>query len=374
MLAARVAKLGSLLLLLIGLGLAVMVVEGGLRLYAERRAASFVGSPVINDDVVADPLLVAWFKSNFQSTNGYTYDEHGFRLNGSPRGEIAARSIAMLGGSTAYGWGSDDDQTIEAYLEQDKGQTVVNASYPGLTTLDTILVYQSKVAPLRPSVVILLAGLNDLYYAVDWTPTQRLNWGNHVYELALRARHDPELRPVVDAVDSIALRNCFTCYALGTGFSQLYERTRLMPALGVATFFGLQPIGSANDRAMQLTAWAIGDLAQRVRAGGGCLVVAWQPIAGVPDGPRTEGERQAVAQVSAKAPTWGSVAPQMFAQLRIATAPLFRSAAAREVDLTGAFDAEPETVFVDDGVHYSARGNRLIATALAPVVGAPGCA
>jgi hypothetical protein len=195
-----------------------------------------------------------------------------------------------------------------------------------------------------------------------------------VYELALRARHDTELRSVVDAVDSIALRNCFTCYAVGTGFSQLYERTRLVPALDVATFFGLQPIGSANERAMHLTAWAIGDLAQRVGASGGCLVVAWQPVAGVPDGPHTDNEREAVAQVSAKAPSWGAVAPQMFAQLRADTAPLFLSGRAREVDLTGTFDAEAETMFVDDGVHYSARGNRLIAAALAPVVGAPGCA
>jgi lysophospholipase L1-like esterase len=374
-LAARVAKLGSIALLLVSIGLALAVVEGGLRFHAERRAASFVGSPVLSPDVGPDPTLVAWFRPNYHNPdNGYDYDRYGFRLNGAPRPDVPPDSVVMLGGSTAYGWGSDDDQTIEARLEPLVGKTVVNAGYPGLTSLDTVLVYQSKVAPLRPAAVVVLAGLNDLYYTVDWKPDVRLNWSNHVYELALRARHDPALRSVVDAVDSIALRNCFTCYALGTGFSQMYERTHVTQALGVAAFFGLQPLGRPNDRAMRLTAWGLGDLAQRVRANGGCLVVAWQPIAGVPDGPHTEAERAAVARVAVNAPSWGTVAPQMFAQLRAETAPLFRSGLAREADLTRVFDAVPnETMFVDDGVHYSPRANDLLASALAPVVAAPGC-
>lgn len=376
-------KLGSLLLLMCSLALALAVVEGGLRFYAERRAATFVGSAVQTDNTIPDPLLVAWFKSDYHAADGIVYDPYGFRLNGTPRSDPGPRPVVMLGGSTAYGWGSSDDETIEAYLEgQLRSQppasasppSVVNAGYPGFTTLDTLLVYQSKVSRFHPSTVIVLAGLNDLYYAVDWSPSQRLNWANHVYELALRARHDPSLRPLVEAVDRIALRNCFTCYALGSAFSQLYERTHLTPALGVATFLGLQPIGAPNDRAMQLTAWSIGDLAQRVRADGGCLVVAWQPIAGVPSGAYSEAEQRAVAQVSRNAPSWSTVAPRMFAELRADTASLFAAGMAREVDLTGLFDDTSETMFVDDGVHYSPRANHMIADALAKTAASPGCA
>lgn len=373
-------KLGSLLLLLVSLAVAMAVVEGGLRFYAERRAATFVGSPVPAEDVDPDPLLVAWFRPNYHAANGHVYDRYGFRLNGAPRADPGPRPVVMLGGSTAYSWGADDDQTIEAYLEQSlrrgplPGPSVVNAGYPGFTTLDTLLVYQSKVSALRPGTVIVLAGLNDLYYAVDWSPGQRLSWANHVYELGLRARHDPSLRPVVDAVDRIALRDCFTCYALGSAFSQLYERTHLTPALGAALVLGLQPMAAPNDQAMQLTAWSIGDLARRVRADGGCLVVAWQPVAGVPDGAHSEGERRAVAQVSQKAPSWGTVAPQMFARLRADTAPVFASGAAVEADLTHLFDGVEETVFVEDGAHYSPRANRMIADALSKIAASPGCA
>ena len=143
----------------------------------------------------------------------------------------------MLGGSTAYGWDAEDDQTIPAVLEQRlraNGSTqavVLNAGYPGLTTLDTLLVYHARLAPLRPSTVIVLAGLNDVYYAVDWIPENRLRWASRTYELGLRARHEPALRPLVDAINRYALGNCYTCYAIGASLSGVYDRTLLVPAV-----------------------------------------------------------------------------------------------------------------------------------------------
>ena len=373
-------RFAGLIIPLFGLLLAGLVLEGGLRLWAELRARSFSGSAVITDDIEADPLLVAWFKPNYQAPDGDRhFDALGFRENGAPRDDAAAHPAVLLGGSTAYGWGAADDETIAALVESRlraagrPSATVINAGYPGLTTLDTLLVYHERIAPLHPSTVILLAGLNDLYYAVDWTPSRRLYWSNRTYELALRARHDPRLRPVVDAINTIALRNCFTCYAVGTGLSQLYERTRLGPALSLSQVFGQEPVAAANSRAMRLTAWSIGELARRVRADGGCLIVAWQPIAGIPVAPRSAGERDALAQVARNAPTWPSVAPQMFAELRDETRPIFAAGLVTEVDLTDAFATVQERVYVDDGVHYTPRGNRLIAELLTPAVGSSGC-
>src|SRR5919199_4704263 len=295
----------------IGLALAGLVLEGGLRLYAELRAPRFVGAAVPSDDTVPDPLLVAWFKPNYVAPGGDpAYDASGFRLNGGPRPASVSRPLAVLGGSTAYGWDADNDQTIPAVLEQrlragaSPQAVVLNAGYPGLTTIDTLLVYHARVAPLHASTVIVLAGLNDLYYAVDWIPDSRLRWTTRTYELGLRARHDPELRPLVDAINRIALRNCFTCYALGNGLSRLYDRTLLGPAQTLSQALGQEPIGTNNPRAMQLTAWGIGELARRVRADGGGLVVAWQPIAAIPAGPRSPGEQDAVSQVARNAPTW----------------------------------------------------------------------
>ena len=373
-------RLAVLLLPLFSLLVAGLVVEGGLRLWAEVRARNFTGSAVITDDIEADPLLVAWFRPGYQAPDGDRhFDTLGFRENGSPRDDSLPHPAVLLGGSTAYGWGSADDETIAAGVEQRlHGQlgpeaSVINAGYPGLTTLDTLLVYHERIRPVHPSTVIVLAGLNDLYYAVDWTPDRRLHWSNRTYELALRARHDPALRPVVDAIDTIELRNCFTCYAVGTAFSQVYDRTRLGPALTLSQGFGLEPVATGNSRAMRLTAWSIGELARRVRADGGCLVVAWQPIAGVPNGARSAGERDAVAQVARNAPTWPDEAPRMFAELREDTQPVFDAGLATQVDLTDVFADIQQPVYVDDGVHYTPRGNRLIADALTPAVAASGC-
>ena len=191
-----------------------------------------MGAAVPTDDTEADPLLVAWFKPNYVAPGGWpAYDASGFRLNGAPRPAALSGPIAMLGGSTAYGWDAEDDQTIPAVLEQRLRATgsaqavVLNAGYPGLTTLDTLLVYHARLAPLRPSTVIVLAGLNDVYYAVDWIPDNRLRWASRTYELGLRARHEPALRPLVDAINRYALANCYTCYAIGAKDGALLQTT-----------------------------------------------------------------------------------------------------------------------------------------------------
>jgi lysophospholipase L1-like esterase len=369
------------ILALIGLVLAGLLVEGGLRLYAELRAPRFVGAAVPTDDTQSDPLLVAWFKPNYVAPDGWpAYDAHGFRLNGAPRPEAVERAAAVLGGSTAYGWDAADDATIPADLEQrlradgQPNAMVLNAGYPGYTSIDTLLVYHAKLAPLHPSTVILLAGLNDVYYAVDWIPENRLHWASRTYELGLRARHEPALRPLVDAINRYALGNCYTCYAFGASLSGLYDRTQLVPMLGVATFFGQEPLGGANSRAMQLTAWTIGELARRVHADGGCLVVTWQPMAGLYDAVgQSPDEQQAELRIASRAPTWPNVAPRMFAELRAATQPFFAAGLAAEVDATRAFDQTQQRVFQDDGVHYTALGNRLIAEAVLPAMTHQAC-
>jgi len=370
----------GLVMAFIGLVLAGAVLEGGLRLYAEMRASRFVGLATPTDDTQPDPLLVAWFKPNYVSPDGGpVFDAGGFRLNGAPRPESPSQVDAMVGGSTAYGWDAPDDQTIPAFLEQNlrgvagPDAVVLNAGYPGMTSIDTLLVYQSKLAPLHPRTVVLLAGLNDIYYAVDWIPENRLHWASRTYEVGLRARHEPALRPLVDAISRYALDNCYTCYALGASLSGLYDRTGLLPMLRTAAWFGQEPLAGDNTRAMQLTGWVVGELARRVHADGGCLIVAWQPIAGVPNGSPMPSEAAAERQISVRAPTWPTMAPRMFNEMRDAARPAFTSGMAMEVDTTTIFDSVAERVYQDDGVHYTALGNRLVAEAIQPALNHPTC-
>src|SRR5256885_1614697 len=252
----------AVILALIGLALAGLVLEAGLRVYAELRAPRYVGAAVPTDDTDADPLLVAWFKPNYVAPGGWpAYDASGFRLNGAPRPAALSGPIAMLGGSTAYGWDAEDDQTIPAVLEQ-----------------------------------------------------------------RLRGAGPRPLR---------------------------------VPVPGVAPFFDQERLAAANPGGMRLPAWSIGELARRVRADGGCLVVAWQPVAGLPDGALTPDEQQAERRIAARAPTWPTTAPRTFTQLRDDTRAVFASGQAVEADATYAFDREQQPVYAEDGVHYTPLGNRL---------------
>jgi hypothetical protein len=45
-----------------------------------------------------------------------------------------------------------------------------------------------------------------------------------------------------------------------------------------------------------------------------------------------------------------------------------------EVDATRVFDGVADNVYQDDGVHYTALGNRLVADAIQPALARPGCA
>jgi hypothetical protein len=67
------------------------------------------------------------------------------------------------------------------------------------------------------------------------------------------------------------------------------------------------------------------------------------------------------------------MAPRMFAELRDATRPIFASGQAVEVDATGAFDGQSAEVYQEDGVHYTALGNALVAAAIQPALNSPSC-
>jgi lysophospholipase L1-like esterase len=63
----------------------------------------------------------------------------------------------------------------------------------------------------------------------------------------------------------------------------------------------------------------------------------------------------------------------MFAELHDATRFVFASGLATEVDATSAFDHEQRPVYQEDGVHYTALGNRLVADAVAPKLAQATC-
>lgn len=103
----------------------------------------------------------------------YTTDSHGFRIHMSGENwEQAEGGVKMfiLGASSAFGYGLNDQETWPSLLENrlrssqsnPSGVYVINAANSGHNSLQTLLRFYLKVLPLKPTHVIFYENINDV--------------------------------------------------------------------------------------------------------------------------------------------------------------------------------------------------------------------
>jgi lysophospholipase L1-like esterase len=110
------------------------------------------------------------------SGKGWSTDTHGFRNNGqlrlAPENDNARTEIriAVTGGSTAWGVGVTDDQTLPAVLQklladrcQSRKVVVWNAAISAQTSGQERRRFETDVLPLKPDIHIAFTGFNDIY-------------------------------------------------------------------------------------------------------------------------------------------------------------------------------------------------------------------
>jgi hypothetical protein len=98
-----------------------------------------------------------------QQTEWFRINSNGFRGPELKAASSSRRRVILLGGSTAFGTGLDDDaQTIAAHLESllDNAE-VVNAGVIGFQSGQELAYYVKDLIDLRPDTVIALNGWND---------------------------------------------------------------------------------------------------------------------------------------------------------------------------------------------------------------------
>jgi lysophospholipase L1-like esterase len=100
------------------------------------------------------------------SGQAVSINKQGFR---GPETRGTSRVIACIGDSVTFGWHATKDETTYPYLlgrllEAEEDLEVINAGMPRWNTFDLLDLYVAKVVPLRPGIVILLAGWNDIGY------------------------------------------------------------------------------------------------------------------------------------------------------------------------------------------------------------------
>jgi len=106
----------------------------------------------------------------------YTTAEFGFRTHLSDRqwSRSDGTRIFVLGGSSVFGHGLDDDQTWVHLLEEklrqdlkDRNLNVINAGTNGHNSLQSLLRFYLRVLPLKPQVLLYYEGINDVDESVQ---------------------------------------------------------------------------------------------------------------------------------------------------------------------------------------------------------------
>jgi lysophospholipase L1-like esterase len=101
-------------------------------------------------------------------------NERGFRGPEISESRKNGSRVAILGGSSVFGYlvsdGQESARLLEAELNSDGDVEVINGGVPGHNLNQTRWRFENQIAPLKPDLVILYLGWNDLGYIVSEDP------------------------------------------------------------------------------------------------------------------------------------------------------------------------------------------------------------
>jgi hypothetical protein len=373
------ARLGHVLLwlgFLAALGIAVLVIaEFGLHVRRERMAAQVPRYSEDDERFVGDPLLRrrnrpshAWTSTNDRGEAlRYTNNALGFRGRETTREKPSGvRRVIVTGGSTVYGALNDDSETLPMQLERILRERVgdhvevINAGVPGYYALCEALYTRAMLLDFEPDAIVVLDGLNDVYYGTNE------EWASQIAEDQLHVIRDGRFPEVVDMIDR-------TMFPRGLVEHQATMLTRTT-IMRMAYLMGIQLPGkdrTPNDRVVALHGGSLGLLARYTRERGVPTIAALQPLIATGKKRLTLEEEQAITGSKYWDPrNWAVSAQAMYPVMASTVRASVEREGGRFLDLTGAFDAETDATYAGDAAHYTALGNRLLAEALAPYVGA----
>jgi hypothetical protein len=268
--------------------------------------------------------------SRFVNVNG-----HGIRSNGKPVENLSAikDAIWFYGGSTTFGYGVTDAETIPAQLETAVGRPVMNFGVAGsFSARENLLLVQTLRLGYRPAAVVFLDGINESCEVVDG-PTEL---DPNFEKLLDRYRWDPV---------EIAKPVLYAAFKLGERFGLAMGRDPEAPTGN--ELICERPEGSQPLRTVHARLLAERDVLCRLYALPCTTFV--QPFAGV------HGRHDDLRSLPEPSRRQNR---ELFAHLE------GNWRAANAVFVTDALDHHPAHAFIDD-VHYSKDACALIARAMA---------
>jgi GDSL-like Lipase/Acylhydrolase family len=191
--------------------------------------------------------------------------------------------IVMLGDSSTFGWGANDDETYPAQLEQilqnrypQHPVEVINTAHPGLGPGEESLFYSMWVNKFHPSIVILNLHVND---PQDEVKRQLFGLDSHS---GVVPRHSTQLATMNSRVRrGRELINSFAAIRFLTAHSELFNLVRRTASASLAKDEGGSRVDVTREQyvtlGIPLVRGEIGWLQERVRESNAKLVVVLIP-------------------------------------------------------------------------------------------------
>jgi lysophospholipase L1-like esterase len=163
-------------LLLTTLVLSVLVVEFVLRVYAST-ASTALAEALRRDPyaVLVEPHGTVGYRPRpgrvvrYENGTQATVNAMGFRGPEVARKPAGTFRVVLLGGSTTFGWGVDDDGTVDAWMRRilakripERDVEVVNLGFDGYDSYQLLERLRSDGLELEPDALIVHSGVNDV--------------------------------------------------------------------------------------------------------------------------------------------------------------------------------------------------------------------
>jgi nicotinamidase-related amidase len=170
-----------LLLVLLGIVVALVLLEGAVRLWygangSERERILYLYDRATiarqTAQLVGVPYLNYTLNPAFEDINDYGYRGEAVAI---PKPDGVYRIVA-LGGSTTYGHALTADEAYPAQLQRllrERGETqveVVNLGVPGYFSLDSLVNLATRGLALQPDLILIYDGVNDAAVRIFQSP------------------------------------------------------------------------------------------------------------------------------------------------------------------------------------------------------------
>lgn len=341
-------KLKSGVFVLFLTALCLLVAEGGGRLlikYVElKRPSGIFAEKILSHQ---EPMLGFGLRKGVsEDMGGWTVKTNllGFRSSEftfeKPSDEYR---IVIVGGSTVFGWGVNETQTIPAFLQSKisnyagKKVRVINAGVPWYASWHEAALILFKVMEIKPDWIISVDGLNDT--AQGTAPT---------WEPVSMGYLDPPTKVAMERLHSKISDRSFLASLLSHSQTYTYFSAKMKARAGVST-------GVYHPELWEQYV----NLKERIQAmasqQGIRFTTFFQPV--IVEGKSLTNEEMAKNETNMKLPEFA----QVFRQTYLAgEQKALNSKKISFFSLKDAFKNVTETIYID-GQHYNQKGNELLA-------------